>query len=179
MVLNTCSTLCLPWCLDMTFWCNRCWYRCTNTQFILNTTVTEWYTGTSIQWIIFTTIIICIKEFFKPLEKFKIILETTFNQFINWNYLKENKTKQIGIVWKKNVKIISWHEIWLTNCWLVLKCTHWFRCREAIVNDNWRFFNWHLLPYAHVGCVNVNENWFLSLDFSKKVQSKVDLFFAC
>lgn len=42
-------------------------------------------------WIVFTTRVICIKEFLKPLNEFKIILKSTFYQFFHWNYLWDER----------------------------------------------------------------------------------------
>lgn len=82
---GACCSLCLSRCLYLSFWRSR--YRSIHTQFILNGADAQRHTGTCLQRIIFSAIIIGVKEFFKPLQKLKIILKTTFDQFINGNYL--------------------------------------------------------------------------------------------
>ena len=38
--------------------------------------------------VIVLSLIICVEEPFEPLEEFKVILETSFHQFVDWNNLK-------------------------------------------------------------------------------------------
>lgn len=62
-------------------------YGTSDSQLILNGPIAELSAKPCLQWIVLAAIIISIEEFFKPLQKFEIILESTFDQFIHGNYL--------------------------------------------------------------------------------------------
>lgn len=68
-----------------------------NTQFILYGTVAQLSAKSCFQWIIFTSIVICIEKFLEPLQEFEIVLESTFDQFIHWNYLQQMEWVKITV----------------------------------------------------------------------------------
>lgn len=61
----------------------------TRSKLILYGSSAQWYTKTCLQRIVLSPIIIGVEKFFKPLQKFEIILETAFYQFIHGNNLGE------------------------------------------------------------------------------------------
>lgn len=61
----------------------------TRSKFIMYGSSAQRYTETCLQRIVLSPIIIGVEKFFKPLQKFEIILETAFYQFIHGNNLGE------------------------------------------------------------------------------------------
>lgn len=95
-----CASYCLPWRLDLSLVHRFGDNVARHTELIVNRSVAQRYTETSVHRIVFASIIICIEELFEPLQKFEIVLEATFYQFIHRNYLqfetgKEKNGKQI------------------------------------------------------------------------------------
>lgn len=80
------SSCCLTWYLTLL---SRFWTKIARAKLILYSSGAKRYTKTCFQRIVFSAIIICIEKLLKPLQKFEIILETTFYQFIHGNYLVE------------------------------------------------------------------------------------------
>lgn len=73
------SSRCLTWYLTLL----RDFDYITRSKFILNGANAKRYAKSCFRWIIFSSIIIRIEKLFKPLQKFKIILESALYQFIH------------------------------------------------------------------------------------------------
>ena len=62
---------------------------CNTNGFLTEFTCNSINTPTSRYGVIILALIIGVKEPFEPLEEFKVILETSFHQFVDWNNLKK------------------------------------------------------------------------------------------
>lgn len=58
-----------------------------NAELVLNGAIAQLNAKPRLQRIIITAIVIGIEKLFEPLQKFKVILETTLDQLIDGNYL--------------------------------------------------------------------------------------------
>lgn len=69
---------------------------------------TKTFSSSSNNGIIISSIIVGIKKLFKPLDKFKIILESPFNQFFDWNDLRQTQVTRAKTFMKEDENHYSW-----------------------------------------------------------------------